>query len=152
MRTDRPKGLLERGAPSSLWRNTLSQIPSLFGRLVYLASLRAGNSGTYEHHGLALLYGDAEADRALRASHEELFGEWLSYSLEQQKADIDLYLSALAGSRKSIIDTWQRLSPYRNVVPASARLAEKNLFSSDFEMLLSLLKLEFGVADQDPDA
>lgn len=152
MKTDRPKGLLERGAPSSLWRNTLSQIPSLFGRMVYLSSLRTPNTGTYEHHGLALLYGEVESDRAIRRSHEDSFEDWLSYSLEQQKSDLDLYLSALSGSRRTIIDTWQRLAPYRNVVPASAKPAEKMLFQSDFEALLHLLRGEYGVAERDPDA
>ena len=48
---------LDRNAASDLWRNTLSQIPSVFGRLVYLASLRNANNGRYEHHGLALVLG-----------------------------------------------------------------------------------------------
>ena len=48
---------LERGAAADLWRNTLSQIPTLFGRLVYLSSLRDSNSGAYEHYGLAKVFG-----------------------------------------------------------------------------------------------
>src|SRR5216683_4844157 len=46
-----PKGILERGAANDLWRHTLSQIPAVFGRMVYLAGLRNGR-GRYEHHGL----------------------------------------------------------------------------------------------------
>ncbi len=40
MNSIRPKQVLERGAASDLWRHTLSQIPTVFGRLVYLSSLR----------------------------------------------------------------------------------------------------------------
>jgi hypothetical protein len=147
-----PRGFLERGAPSDIWRKTLSQIPSVFGRLVYLSSLRGTNTGQYEHHGLSLIFGEEEAHKALRRSHEESFAGWLNFSLEQQKADLDLYLSALAGKRTAIIDTWLRLMPYRNVVPASARPTEKRLFVSDFEALLHLLKTEHGVDGRDPDA
>ena len=145
-------GFLERGAPADLWRNTLSQIPSLFGRLVYLSSLRGPNTGFYEHHGLGLLFGDDEADRALRKSHEDSFAEWLNFSLEQQRADLDLYLSALTGPRRTIIDTWIRVMPYRNIVPAAARRTERKLFLADFDALLHGLKFEFGVSDPNQDA
>jgi hypothetical protein len=145
-------GFLERGAPADLWRNTLSQIPSVFGRLVYLSSLRGTNTGLYEHHGLGLLFGEEEADKALRKSHEDSFAEWLNFSLEHQRADLDLYLSALTGPRRAIIDTWIRVMPYRNLVPAAARRAERKLFLSDFDALLHGLKFEYGVSDPNPDA
>ena len=35
----------DRSAAADLWRNTLSQIPTTFGRLIYLASLRDQNTG-----------------------------------------------------------------------------------------------------------
>lgn len=40
-----------------LWRRTLSGIPSIYGRLAFLASLRDVNTGRYEHHGLAMIFG-----------------------------------------------------------------------------------------------
>ena len=145
-------GLLERGAPADLWRNTLSQIPSVFGRIVYLSSLRGSNTGVYEHHGLGLLFGEDEADRALRKSHDDAFADWLGFSLEQQRADLDLYLSALTGPRRQIVDTWLRLMPYRSMVPAAARRSERKLFLADFEALLHGLKYEYGVGDPNQDA
>jgi hypothetical protein len=146
------RGSLDRGSSADLWRHTLSQIPSLFGRIVYLASLRNSNTGSYEHHGLALVFGDEEADRTLRDSHEKAFAEWLVYGLEHQKADLDLYLSSLSASKRSLLAIWQRLMPYRNLVPASARAAEKTLYLSDLETILGLLTNEYGVASPDPDA
>jgi hypothetical protein len=76
-----PKGTLERGPASDLWRNTLSQIPSVFARLIYLSSLRGPNSGVYEHHGLSLVFGPRLANEALRRSHVEVFREWLYFDL-----------------------------------------------------------------------
>jgi hypothetical protein len=146
------RGSLERGSGADLWRHTLSQIPSLFGRLVYLSSLRNSNTGNYEHHGLALVFGDAEADRTLRNSHEKAFGEWLNYELEHQKADLDLYLSSLGANKRNLLRIWQRLAPYRNLIPASARTADRTLYITDLETLLALLMNEYGVAARDPDA
>src|SRR5947208_2864366 len=82
MAQTRSKGVLERGISSNLWRNTLSQIPSCLGKLAYLSSLRGPNSGRYEHHGLALLFGESETDKVLRKTHAETFTEWLNYSIE----------------------------------------------------------------------
>ena len=120
MKSTRASDGLDRGAASDLWRNTLSQIPSLFGRLVYLASLRNANSGCYEHHGLALVFGEDEANRALKKSHSQLFREWLTFNLEQQKADLELYLSGLHEDKRTVLTTWLELAPYRIRVNAIA--------------------------------
>jgi hypothetical protein len=146
------KGTLERGAAPDLWRRTLSQIPSVFGRLVYLCSLRDQNTGCYQHYGLAQAFGDDEADQALRHSHHQTFSDWLCYTLEQQTADLSLYMAGLEGNRRNILDTWIRLAPYRNLVPSSAREVERRLYLVDLEALLELLKNEYGVASPDPDA
>ncbi len=141
---------LERGAPADLWRRTLSQIPSTFGRLIYLSSLRSP-SGSYEHFGFAQAYGMAAAQAAIFESHEEAFANWLGFNLEQQKADLDLYLAGLMPEREAVIDTWLRLSPYRNLVPSSARESERRLFLSEFNMLLELLRLENRIERPDPE-
>lgn len=148
----KPKGALHRGAAPDLWRRTLSQIPSVFGRLVYLCSLRDANSGVYEHYGLAQSFGDDEVDRVLRQSHEQSFGEWLSLTLEQQLSDLQVYLEALGTDREQIIDTWQRLAPYRNLAPAGAREVERDLYVADIEALLALLRSQHGIEPADPDA
>jgi len=146
------KGNLDRGAAADLWRHTLTQIPSMFGRLVYLASLRDQNTGRYEHHGLSQVFSGQESDQALRESHAQTFSEWLCYDLERQKADLDLYLSSFNVDKRTILATWIRLAPYRNLVPASARDPERRLYLADLEALLELLKNEHDVASPDPDA
>jgi hypothetical protein len=142
----------EHGAAANLWRNTLNQIPSTFGRLVYLASLREQNTGRYQHHGLAQAFGDGEVDAALRDSHEQTFSEWLCYNMEQQKSDLDLYLSSFQADRRTILGTWIRLSPYRSLIPASAGDPERRLYLADLEALLEILKVEHDVSGQNPDA
>lgn len=142
----------DRSASADLWRNTISQIPSVFGRLVYLASLRNPNNGSYEHHGLALVFGEDEANKTLKNSHSAVFAEWLSFNLEQQKADLDLYISALFEDKRVVVETWIRLAPYRNLLPASVRSVERRLYLADFTSLLELFKGAYGVVVPDPDA
>src|SRR6204780_5820687 len=152
LKAESPAVVFDRSAASDLWRNTLSQIPTVFGRLVYLASLRNSNNGSYEHHGLGLVFGEDEANRALKDSHSAVFAEWLTFNLEQQKADLDLYLSALFEDKRVVVETWIRLAPYRNLLPASVRGIEKRLYIADFTALLELFKAAYGVSVPDPDA
>lgn len=140
-------------ALDDLWRRTLSQISTVYGRLVYLASLRNSNSGRYEHYGLALSTSSAEANRVLRRSHEMAFQEWVSFRLEEKKADLDLYISGLEQTDKTeLVEAWLRLTPYKNLVPASIQGAERLVHISDFEALLGLLKNVYGVASPHPAA
>src|SRR5580704_1951739 len=147
-----PNIAFDRSAAADLWRNTVSQIPSVFGRLVYLASLRNPNNGGYEHHGLALVFGEDEANKALKNSHTRVFAEWLCFNLEQQKADLDLYISGLFEDKRVVVETWIRLAPYQNLLPASVRGVERRLYIADFMALLELLRGAYGVALPDRDA
>ena len=139
MKSTQANDALDRGVASDLWRNTLSQIPSVLGRLVYLASLRNSNSGRYEHHGLALVFGEDEANRALKRSHSQVFREWLTFNLEQQKTDLELYLSGLDEDKRTVLATWQELAYYRALMPASLRTVEKQLYIADLKAVLELM-------------
>ncbi len=152
LRTKNNPAALDRSAFSDLWRNTLSQIPSVFGRLVYLSALRNQNTAKYEHHGLVLVFGEDEANKALRKSHVQAFAEWLSFNIEQQKADLDLYISALFEDKKTVLETWARIAPYKYLAPASARSVERRLFLADFKAILDVLKNEYDVSGDDRDA
>lgn len=123
-----------------LWRRTLAQIPSVFGRLDYLARLRDPNTGEYRHHGLAQVFGEEEANRALKDSHSLSFQQWLEMSLEHQKADLALFFTGLLVERRTLIETWLRLAHYRNLIPEGAGDPERILFMEDLETLLKALK------------
>ena len=118
--------------------------------MVYLSGLRDSNDGRYRHHGLSLVFSEQEADHALRESHERCFREWLVMKLEHQKADLALYFSDLPTDRKTLVENWLRLAPYRNLVPANARRPERELFMVDLESLLKILRNEFADAVPDP--
>ena len=127
-------------AMHDVWSRTLSQISTTFGRVAYLANLRDENSGRYQHFGLAQRYSNAGADRVLRSSHEHVFAEWLIYSLERQRQDLEEYLRSIEGDRKAVLKTWLTLAPYRNFIPAGSREAERLLYITDLELILEILR------------
>jgi len=139
-------------AATDLWRHTLSQIPTVLGRIEYLASLRNSKTGRYEHHGLELRFGGDSANDTLRESHEESFSGWLALPLEEQKYQIEQYLDAQEEPAKEIVEAWLRLKPFTTWVPARARTSERTLFLTDLDALVELIRREFGVVLPDPDA
>ena len=60
--------------------NTLGFVPGLLRRLSYLGSLHDGK-GSYGHWGLAKVYGEDAAQRAMQASHRVLLSEVLKKPL-----------------------------------------------------------------------
>jgi len=143
---------LDRRAVADVWRHTLSQIASVFGRLVYLAGLRNPNSGRYDHHGLALVFGADEANRALKKSHKQVFTEWLAFNLEQQMADLNLYLSELPEDKRTVLQAWTLLKPYRNLLPSNVNPVERRLYLSELQTMLELLRGASAVDAPDPNS
>ena len=129
-------------AMHDVWVRTLAQIPTKFGRFTYVASLRDENSGTYQYFKLALRYTDEEADCFLRASHEQIFREWLNFPLERQRGEVAEYLESIEGERAVVLQTWLTSTSYRNLVPTSAHETERLLFISDLELILEILRTE----------
>jgi len=134
------KGALERSAAGDLWKHTLSRIPTVFGRLAYLASLRDTNSGIYRHHGLSAVFGRDDSAKALRESHERTFIEWLSLTMEEKYHDLGHCLAGLEDPAQTVVAHWLGARIYRTYVPGSAREIERGLFCSDLEALLETIK------------
>ncbi len=110
------------------------QIPTLFGRLVYLASLRDAASGLYQHEVLNTLMNPEDSDRALSRGHRRLFSEWLARGIAEQRRDLDEYLRTAGAPRN--------FHQYRTLVPPTARDVERQLFLTDLETLMELLRCE----------
>jgi hypothetical protein len=132
--------MLERSATADLFKNTLSRIPTLFGRLAYLASLRDSNSGIYRHHGLASIFGREESRRALSQSHQAVFQEWLKLPLAEKKEDLSAYFQDLEDPLPIVLDNWTTMRAPRSYMPASARESERELFCTEFDVLLEVFK------------
>ena len=134
--------MLERTATADLFKNTLSRIPTVFGRLAYLSSLRNPDSGAYGHHGLALMFGREESRKALSGSHEQVFLEWIGLPLEDKAQDLRIYLGGLEEPAPAVLEHWAQSESYRGYVPASARRSEKELFIEEFALLIEITRCD----------
>ncbi len=147
-------GIDEQNTTETLWARDLAQIESSYGKLVYLAGLRNSDNGRYEHYASIVTYSGAlVTSRALKRIHEAIFREWVTYPLERKKADIEIYIAGIDQVNKTeLLDAWLRLTPYKNLVPASIQGPEREKHISDFEAILGLLKNVYGVSSPDPNA
>jgi len=134
------------------WRRTLAGIPTLLGRLAYLAALRDPNTDKYIHMGLAQRIGDDDSSDIIARTHLESFEEWLCLGLERQKEELDEYLTALDGDRREILHNWLKLAPYKSWVPPESRATERDLFNADLGIVLEVLRVAYGVAPRDPES
>jgi hypothetical protein len=141
----------DRSATEDLWRKTLRHIPSVVGRLAYLAQLRNPNSGRYEHHGLAAVVGRNNAEKALKTSHLAIFDEWIQFSLREQQSELELYFSGLEESKKEVVESWMLSESFMNLVPATAHSAARHVFAADMRALLEILRNVTGGAEPDPE-
>lgn len=140
-----PKPSPRREPAGDLWRHTLARIPTVFGRMLYLSTLRHPASGAYKHPGLAQMVGDEEAGETLRRSHARVFQDWLCLNLEQQTADLQEYLAETPNPAAMLAD-WAASAVYRDWVPSTAQDAERRLFEGDLKILLDLLSRAYGAA------
>ncbi len=81
-----------------------------------------------------------------------MFQQWLCFSLERQKAELETYFAELDGDRREILSNWLHLGPYASWVPAESRDVERKLFYTDLELVLDMIRSESGVASRDPDS
>ena len=66
---------------------TLRAVPGLLGKLRYLAGLRA-EDGRYAHWGLARVYGEPAAQRALAEAHSSIFLQVLRAPMRDLLEDV----------------------------------------------------------------
>ena len=147
----RPKGMLERNALADLWKHTLSQIPSVYGRLVYLASLRDTNSGAYRHHGLSAAFGREESQSAMRKSHEDTFREWLSLPLSDKSSDLISHFQNVEENPRQVLAYLAGAKPYLSQAPDSASPGQRQQFTMEMEVLLELVRNDSG-GERRPDS
>ena len=125
-------------------------VVNLFERLVYLASLRDPDNGRYEPDRSVVSLSSA-VNQDLTRWHEEVFREWVAYTLERKKVEIELYIAGIElRDPAELTSTWLWLTPYKNLVPAAIQGPERQKHISDVEAILELLKNVYGVVFPDP--
>jgi hypothetical protein len=100
---------------SADWRQNLDTIPTVFGRLVYLRSL------------------PDSTDLVIGYAALQVFSHWLHLGLSEQIRDLRGYLE---GNGAPVPSDYDRL------VPPAARDIERQLFLTDMETIVVILRVE----------
>ncbi len=129
-------------AEQDLWQRTLQQIPTILGRLVYLARLRDAESDRYVHHGLEAVFGAEAAEGALRKSHQEVLETLLSLPLGELRADVERYVDDLPQARRRTVNTWLKTKPHLLFLPPLCSDAQRELYEANLLLLLQRMKEE----------
>ncbi len=133
---DRNKALIE-----DFTEVTLAAIPSDYGRLLYLSTLRDLATGRYVHSGLEEKYSEGAVHEVLDGVHHEIVTRILETPLDQQAADLGRCLDNLPGDRRELAKQWKELEFYRALLPLGMPGYTRELFCSNLEALLTALQV-----------
>ena len=104
--------------------------PSIFGRLVAIATLREINPS-----GLAVHFAPSEVYQMLNELHRGVFISWLNLSLKQQKADLNIYLARIGAQPIALSGLLARI---HTLIPPDADAPQRELFLEDMAIAYAL--------------
>jgi hypothetical protein len=117
---------------------TLAAIPSDYGRLYYVSSLKNPDTGRYQHDGLAYLYSEASVQDALAHCHEEIFSRILEAPLRDQEHDLRKCLEVAGDKFWTIVESWRDGRFFRTMCPEGLPDYLNELFCSNMGALLAI--------------
>jgi len=121
---------------------TLAVIPSVFGRLYYVSSLKDTATGRYQHDGLVEVYSENSVQEALESCHEELFSRILETPLHDQERDLRKCLDSAGDRFWTVVETWREDRSFRTMCPEGLPDYLKELFCSNLGALLAIFSAE----------
>jgi len=122
----------------------VSAIPSLIGRIIFLASCRKPDTGEYndsalEARAIGSPCGGAKIDQALRHEHLLVFEDWLCLNMRQQVAEMELYASGQDVAAPLLFRKWLAEKDYLRFIPTGVSPIQHKLFVADLEAVLAVL-------------
>ncbi len=117
----------------------LETLPNDLTRMIYLASLRDCNSGTYLHPELSQQRGVQAADGALRACHKQVFRRLLTTRAAEYVIQLQEYIRYTRGEILTVLKTWRSLQAYRATVPVNALATSTELYFLNVAIALEVV-------------
>ncbi len=139
-----------QAAYDDLLKRSLSKISCDLARLIYLASTRDYNTGSYHHDGLAARFRPEIAGKALEIAHRQIFYQLSACSLEELVEQLQTYLDCSHESAADILRIWQKLEPYRVAIPVEVNPAVARLFVSNIRLALAIWRFRQEQAQKNP--
>jgi hypothetical protein len=139
-----------QAAYDDLLQRSLSKISCDLARLIYLASTRDYNTGSYHHDGLAARFRPEVAGNALEIAHRQIFYQLSACSLEELVEQLQTYLDCSHESAADVLRIWQKLEPYRVAIPVEVNPAVARLFLSNIRLALAIWRFRQEQAQKNP--
>jgi len=137
------RSAVDYGPPSTAVINrSVEQIPTIFGRLVYLAALRSRDTGAYHHPVLSHVIGASELDSHLRRSHLQVFYQWLDLNLAQQRGDLVRYLGIDGAEDEEHLRRLRDTNAFAAVMPEQCAPHEHDLFLQNLALVIHSMLFE----------
>jgi len=123
----------------------LAPIPSEFGRLADVATLRDVTSGHYHHPALEEVYPESAVNQALLYCHEELFEKVAGTPLHLQEWDLRTHFARMDAPVAEIAFRWLEIEHFRSFVPMGTAPHLREVFLSNTRAILMRLVRERAV-------
>jgi hypothetical protein len=134
------KLVLVQEAYDDILQRSLSRLACDLGRLIYLASTRDYNTGSYHHDGLSARFSPEIARKALEIAHRQVFYKVSAYSLAELVEEIEIYFASSQEDPQRVLQTWQKLEPFRIAVPVEVNPVVSRLFLSNIRLALAIFR------------
>ncbi len=127
-------------ARRDLTDRTLARISGDFARLIYLASMRDYNTGQYHHEGLACMFTESVAGKAIASCHRDIFRRLVLCSVKELVEQLELYARSNCSTAAELVRIWEKLQPYRVTVPSECSPLAACFFVSNIRAALAILQ------------
>ena len=127
-------------AIQDLSRALCCSLPNDFSSLIFLATIRDNNTGSYIHPEIAKRFSDAIADEAMLACHRQIFERVVALSLEDLTDQLDAYMKTVAAPRRRLIESWTKVRAYRSTIPIDADPILSEIYFMKVEVAIAILE------------
>ena len=131
---------------------TLAKIRGDLARLIYLASMRDYNTGEYHHEGLACMFTESVAGKAIASCHLDVFKRLVLCSVKELVEQLEFYARTNCSSSSELAHVWAKLQPYRVTVPLECSSLAGRFFVSNIKAALAILESRQLGAHREPQS